>query len=123
MNYKVNQIKGKGRGKLLGYPTINFEIPSEFNMDDGIYAGWVWIGEKKYKGAFHYGPVPTFKEDAKSLEAFLINVNEKELKNLEEIFIEIELVKKIRDIIKFSTSQELSTKIAQDVKDIETVLS
>jgi len=123
MNYKTKQIKGKGRGKLLGYPTINLEIPDGFNEKEGIYAGWVWIEKKRYKGAFHFGPVPTFHETEKSLEVFLIDAVEKDLGNLEKNIIEFELVKKIRDIVDFSTSQELSEKITQDVKDIETILS
>ncbi len=114
---------GKGRGKLLGYPTINLVIPEKFDEQEGIYAGLVWIEKKRYKGAFHYGPVPTFEEDAKSLEVFLIDTDENDLRNLERVTIKIELVKKIRDIVKFSTIQELSKQIKQDIKDIEVALS
>lgn len=123
MNYKTTQIKGKGRGKLLGYPTINLEIPTVFNEEDGIYAGWVWIGKKKYMGAFHYGPVPTFNEIEKSLEVFLIDANENELLNLKRIPITIELVKKIRDILTFNTNTELSDQITHDVKKTWLILS
>ena len=123
MNYKTRKIMGKGRGKLLGYPTINLVIPEKFDEQEGIYAGLVWIEKKRYKGAFHYGPVPTFEEDAKSLEVFLIDTDENDLRNLERVTIKIELVKKIRDIVKFSTIQELSKQIKQDIKDIEVALS
>ena len=74
MNYKTRQVKGKGRGKLLGFPTINLEIPPGFNIEEGIYAGRVWISKKQFKGAFHYGPVPTFHEKDKSLEVFLNSI-------------------------------------------------
>ncbi|MBI3366280.1 riboflavin kinase [Candidatus Roizmanbacteria bacterium] len=123
MNYKTIQVKGKGRGKLLGYPTINLEIPSMFIEDEGIYASWVMIEDKKYKGALHFGPVPTFGEKAKSLEVFLIGADEKKLRNLKASIIEIVLVKKIRDILSFSNPKDLSQQITMDVEEIDRILA
>ena len=119
MNYKTKQIKGKGRGKLLlGYPTINLEIPERFDEQDGIYAGFVWIDKKKYRGAFHYGPIPTFNENEKSLEVFLIDIKEKDMPFLENVIIEIQLIEKIRDIIKFDKLKDLSRQIKADVQEV-----
>jgi riboflavin kinase/FMN adenylyltransferase len=122
MSFRTKQIKGKGRGKLLGYPTINFQIPRDFVADEGIYAAMVIINKKIYKGALHYGPVPTFNEKEKSLEVFLIDADEKELDRLDGKIIEIELVKKIRDIKKFSTVEELSLQIGWDVEMINSIM-
>ena len=122
MSYRTKQIKGKGRGKLLGYPTINFQIPRDLVADEGIYAAMVIINKKIYKGALHYGPVPTFNEKEKSLEVFLIDADEKELDRLDGKIIEIELVKKIRDIKKFSTVEELSLQIGWDVEMINSIM-
>lgn len=122
MSYKTKQIKGKGRGKFLGYPTINLKIPPVFKEEDGIYAAWVGIAEKKYKGAVHYGPVPTFHEKEKSFEVFLLDAEEKDLAGLKEIIIEIELVKKIRDILEFTNPDDLSSQIGEDVKEVEKIL-
>ena len=122
MAYKTKQIKGKGRGKLLGYPTINLEIPASFSREEGIYAGWVWIGKKQFKGAFHYGPVPTFHEKDKSLEVFLINALEKDLERSEIMTIEFELIERIRDIIEFSNSDNLSKQIGIDIQMINKIL-
>lgn len=122
MNYRTKQIRGKGRGKLLGYPTINFEIPFQFNEKEGIYAGLVWIEKQRFKGAFHYGPVPTFNENEKSLEVFLIDVSEKDLEYFKTDSIKIELVRKIRDIKKFSNSHELSSQISRDVQEVKKIL-
>lgn len=119
MNYQTKQIKGKGRGKLLlGYPTINLEIPERFDELDGIYAGFVWIDTKRYKGAFHYGPIPTFNESGKSLEVFLIDVKEKDMPFLGNDTIEIQLINRIRDIIKFSNLKDLSRQIKADVQEV-----
>ncbi len=120
MKYRTKQIKGKGRGKLLGYPTINLEIPSDFREEEGIYASWVTINGQKYKGALHFGPVPTFNEKEKSLEVFLIDGKKEDLTNINEI--ELKLVIKIRDILSFQNIGELADQIAKDVEEIKRIL-
>ena len=122
MNRRITKvIKGKGRGKLLGYPTINLAIPSGFNEKEGIYASWVTVNGIKYKGALHFGPVPTFGEKEKSLEVFLIDAKENDLNNIKTI--EVELVKKIRDVIAFTNIHDLSEQIGKDVQEAKKFLS
>lgn len=60
--YKAQLIRGAGRGQRIGFPTLNFLVPEKFEHSFGIYCGWVIIKEKKYRAAFHYGPIPTFQE-------------------------------------------------------------
>ena len=79
MHIVSRQVKGKGRGKVIGFPTINLDIPSGLSLEDGIYAAWVTIGDRRYKGALHFGPIPTFDETTKSLEVFLLDATEEEL--------------------------------------------
>jgi len=66
MKFESTQTKGKGRGKLMGFPTINLKIPANFELEDGIYAAKVNIENKVFVGALHYGPVPTFNEEKKA---------------------------------------------------------
>ncbi len=122
MEYRTKQIKGKGRGKLLGYPTINLEIPKNLTAEEGIYAAMIVIDKKIYKGALHYGPVPTFNEKEKSLEVYLIDADEKELIHLNGKLIQVGLIKKIRDIKKFPGLQELSLQIGWDVEMINSIM-
>lgn len=122
MIYTTKKIKGKGRGKLLGYPTINLEIPSDFHEEEGIYASLVIINGKTYKGALHYGPVPTFHEKEKSLEVFLIKENTSDFFVSINQLIEIEIIKRIRSIKKFTSLKELSAQIQIDVKKIIAIL-
>ena len=123
MNIISSQIKGKGRGKLLGYPTINLEIPAGLNLAEGIWAGWVGIAGKRYKGAIHYGPIPTFAEKAKSLEVFLLDASGDELAGAENETIELTVVERLRDIMKFENSQALIAQIACDVQDVKVRLA
>ncbi len=118
MIFTSRQIKGKGRGKLMGFPTINVEIPVNFNEEEGIYAVLVWINEKTYKGAMHFGPVPTFNELSRSLEIFVIDAKDTDLKLSKNMVISFELVEKIRDIISFSSQEELTNQIQKDVEEI-----
>jgi drug/metabolite transporter (DMT)-like permease len=116
----TQKVKGKGRGKFLGFPTINLKIPAELSTQDGIYAVRVSIGKKAYKGALHYGPIPTFDDEKKSLEVFLLDAKEKDVPNtlLEKSKITVEFIQWLRPVIKFESEQAL---IAQMKKDVETV--
>ena len=122
MHIVSRQVKGKGRGKVIGFPTINLDIPSGLSLEDGIYAAWVTIGDRRYKGALHFGPIPTFDETTKSLEVFLLDATEEELIGMENVAIKIDTVKKIRDIIKFDTTGELTKQIREDILVIDAIL-
>ena len=122
MKFTSTQIKGKGRGKLMGFPTINLKIPANFELEDGIYAAKVNIENKVFVGALHYGPVPTFNEEKKSLEVYLIGLNDYELINLDEKIIKVEIIKYLRPVIKFKSKEELIRQIEEDVKNIQKIL-
>ncbi|HUP71360.1 MAG TPA: bifunctional riboflavin kinase/FAD synthetase [Acidimicrobiales bacterium] len=70
-------VKGDGRGRQLGYPTANIEVPPEILMPgDGIYAGWYErpSGETRL-AAISVGRRPTFHADSPGsvLEAHLLD--------------------------------------------------
>lgn len=116
-----NQIKGKGRGRSIGFPTINLEINNNFVLPIGIYGVWIFINEKKYLGALHYGPTPTFLEKEKSLEVFLIDVDEVDLPTPLPYPVIIEVVGRIRDVKKFATPNDLARQIAKDVLTVRQI--
>lgn len=120
MKFKSTRIKGKGRGKILGFPTINLEIPKNFNIKEGIYAVRVIIASKEFAGAMHYGPIPTFNENEKTLEVFLIDASEKNIPTI-EIF-EFEIVKYMRPVLSFPNQEELVKQIKKDVDNAKYVL-
>jgi riboflavin kinase/FMN adenylyltransferase len=114
MKYTALVVKGKGRGKLLGFPTFNLEVPRGFDEPFGIYAAWVWIGEEQYSGALHYGPIPTFQEAEPSLEIFVLDYEEEGV--VEELVFEVE--KYIREIQNFPSQEALHDQIALDVHEV-----
>ena len=121
MKFKSTQIKGKGRGKLLGFPTINLEIPSSLDLKDGIYAIKVTNSEKRFFGAMHYGPIPVFQEDDKTLEFFLIDTNEEDIPGSSEF--EVEVIKFLRPVMSFETKEKLVEQIQKDVEATRLILS
>lgn len=122
MKFKTRQIKGKGRGKLLGFPTINLEIPKDINLLDGIYAVRVFIGGKPFIGALHSGPIPTFNESEKALEVFLVDADSGHLPEQEIPELEIEIIKYIRPVLNFENQEELAKQIGKDVEETKKIL-
>ena len=69
-------VQGDQRGRLLGFPTANVEVPNRVCLPaDGVYAGWYERPDgATYPCAINLGRRPTFYEHADSslLEAHLI---------------------------------------------------
>ncbi len=54
-------IRGEQRGRDLGFPTANLEIPDELVAPlDGVYAGWLVDGDERHPAAISVGDNPTF---------------------------------------------------------------
>lgn len=115
MRFKSHQVKGKGRGKLLGFPTINLEIPKDLDLKDGIYAIKAFNSGKEFLGAMHYGPIPVFLEDDKTLEFFLIDTKEEEIPESKEF--EVEVIKYLRPVMTFKSKEDLSEQMRKDVEE------
>jgi riboflavin kinase/FMN adenylyltransferase len=116
------QIKGKGRGHTIGFPTINLIVPEDFPIEEGIYASWITIDGIKYKGALHYGSIPTFDQPERTLEVYLLDIDDATVPETEGKEIGIDIAEKIRDVKKFDTADDLSLQIARDVDDVKSIL-
>jgi riboflavin kinase / FMN adenylyltransferase len=112
----VRQI-GRGKGKELGYPTINFAIPEKFDLRFGIYGVRVFLHGVPYIGAMHYGPIPNYDISYPTLEIHIID----EVSVLVDFDKEIsfEVGNHIRDIQKFSTEEDLKQAIEGDIIKIK----
>lgn len=119
MRFRAQTIPGKGRGRELGFPTLNLRIPPDLALAHGIYACWVRVGEATYPGALHYGPVPAFGEDAPSLEVHLLDAT-LEVRPPE---VEVEVVRWLRPVRSFESPGVLAAQMAEDVDQARRVLS
>jgi riboflavin kinase/FMN adenylyltransferase len=103
-------IKGDGRGRELGFPTANLD--SQLDIEAGVYAVWVTYNDEKYKGAMHIGPRPTIPGASSSVEVHILDFD----KDIYNEMLTIEIVGKIRDVIKFNSLKELTEAIKQDCR-------
>lgn len=110
-------VHGAGRGRGIGFPTLNIE--GEFlGLEQGVYAVWTTVAGERHKGAMNYGPQPTFGSAAVRVEVFLLDF-EGELHGEEA---SVEVLKKIRDTRKFDSVEELKTQIDEDVRQVRDAL-
>lgn len=117
LKIKVTKIKGKGRGKKLGIPTLNFAIPPDFNLSYGVYAGRLTTDKFIFPAAIHYGPRPVFDEVDPSLEVYVLDdLNEEITAGV------LEFITFIREITNFLSPSEMVTQINKDVIVIKQAL-
>ena len=116
------QIKGEGRGHKVGFPTINLAVSPDLVLEDDIYAVWVVINDVTYKGALHYGPIPTFGQKDKTMEVHLLDVTDSNAPDTEGVEIEVDVVSLLRGVRTFSSAEELALQIDLDVKNVRLIL-
>ncbi|MEO0279413.1 MAG: riboflavin biosynthesis protein RibF [candidate division WOR-3 bacterium] len=113
-NFFINgtKIKGSGRGKKLGFPTINLKISElKIKPKEGVYIVETEIKNKTHQGLLYYGSRPTFNEKEKVFEVYLFNFNgEFKKKNLK-----VKFHKFIRNDMKFDSVEELKKQIEKDI--------
>lgn len=115
----LKRVRGKGRGKEMGIPTINFEVPKDFNLPHGVYAGRLITPSKKYQAAIHFGPVPQFQESTPTLEAYILDGEVTDTSDL----LDLEFVAFIRGIKQFPNIPAMLTQIEEDVIKIKDILN
>ncbi len=108
---KVQQ--GKKRGKLLGYPTANVALDRE--IPHGIYVSLIEVDKKVYQSVTFIGNAKTFAEKEVLAETFILNFDSM----IYDQWVNISLLRKLRDNQKFSSAEELITQIKKDIQDTE----
>ncbi len=114
---KAKIIKGKGRGRKIGRPTANLEIPREKCIPmNGVYVGRAKLGKKKYDCLISIGQRPTFKErstnDNNVFEVHILDFNQ----DITGRLLEVYFVHFLRGHIKFNSIAELKKAIDKDEK-------
>lgn len=103
-------VKGKSRGKTLGFPTANIQTANDI-APPGVFISKIGIGFEIFPSVTHVGTKPTFGEREPIIESYIIDYrNNLYGKNLRIMFL-----KKIRDEKKFETSAALSLQIRRDL--------
>jgi len=105
-------VHGEARGRLLGYPTANLDIMPFVRLSKvGVYVTRVYVGDKAYRGMTSIGYNDTFGDDrGLTVESYILDFDE-------DIYgeeITVEWLHYIRDMVKFSSVDELIEQLKDD---------
>ncbi len=105
-------VKGEGRGRKLGYPTANFDLHHEIRPPSGVYAVTSSICGREVGGVMNIGIRPTFGPDGD----LTVEVNYFDFSgDLYGQDLEVVLVRRLRDEMRFASREELVRQIERDV--------
>lgn len=123
-------IPGRGIGRKLGFPTLNMKKPGQVIPAEGVYAGFVKIGndpdavllsKDKFPAVYSIGQARTYGEDFPLLiEAHLL---EGDTDVSIGQFMAMDFVDRIRAQHKFNSPEELSQQITKDCDAAERILA
>lgn len=126
--FSAKVVKGKGIGREIGFPTVNFEV-GKVNFSQGVYAGRVrFLNDGKvfgdYPAAINYGGRPTFDDDEVLMEAFVLEFDQGFAKALKAGYLfEVKLLSRVRAVKKFAGVEELKMQIGKDIEKVKKILA
>lgn len=112
MQFSSPVISGTGKGKGIGFPTLNLDLdPVPSILEDGVYVCFARLGEHgiRLPALLHFGNRPTLGSP-RSCEVHVID----QLISLAPQTISVEIVHKIRDVKKFDSIEQLTAQLQSD---------
>ena len=112
-------VKGKGRGRQLGFPTANLRIvPERVLPARGVYAVMVTKGTLRSKAVANVGTRPTFGGQDMSVEVHLIDYDGDLLGEM----LHVEFMQRLRPERRFKSEASLRSAIVDDVANAREIL-
>ncbi len=116
-------MSGDGRGRGLGFPTANVEVPASAVLPpDGVYAGWFERANgTRHPAAVSVGTRPTYysHDGARLVEAYLLDFDD----DLYGERVRVEFGEMVRGQARFESSDELVAQMRRDVEAVRASLS
>jgi riboflavin kinase / FMN adenylyltransferase len=110
-------VHGDHRGRELGYPTANLDVPADLAVPaDGVYAGLL----DGMPAAVSIGTNPTFGGTGRRVEAFVIDRPGLDLYGAE---MTLDIVARVRPMVTFDSVEALVAQMAKDVDDCRRLLA
>jgi riboflavin kinase/FMN adenylyltransferase len=111
-------VHGDHRGRDLGYPTANVDVPDEMAVPgDGVYAGRFRVESAPglwRPAAISVGTNPTFDGETRRVEAFVLGAPEGY--DVYGQWADVEFVDRIRPTVRFDSVEDLVVQMADDVQ-------
>jgi riboflavin kinase/FMN adenylyltransferase len=106
-------VRGAGRGKTIGVPTLNLAPPDARKLlpPDGVYAARVTLADgRTFGGMMNQGPRPTFGEQARTLEIHLFDFDGE----LYGATVDVQWVRRLREVQAFPSREALVAQLERD---------
>jgi riboflavin kinase/FMN adenylyltransferase len=112
-------VAGDGRGTKLGFPTANLEIDSRQTLPpEGVYATRTHLGDKEYKSVTNIGKRPTFGDNPRTIETYIIGFSG----NIYGKPMKIDIIERLRGEKRFDTVEDLKKQVFEDIEKSKTIL-
>lgn len=111
-------VHGREIGHSIGFPTANIATPNELIPSDGVYAVIAAFDGIEVKGACSIGRNPTFGENERTIEVFLLDYSGE----LYGSDIVVFFVQRVRPVLKYPDAGALKKAISQDVANTRLIL-
>jgi riboflavin kinase/FMN adenylyltransferase len=112
-------VRGRERGRTIGFPTANIDNETECVPPDGVYATRLVLEDGAFPSITNIGMRPTFNETTRSVEAHIFNFN----RDIYGQRVKLELVEHIRGERKFENPEALRNQIALDLAKAREILA
>lgn len=115
-------VSGFKVGRKLGFPTANIQVDEPFKIVPGIgvYAVWVYLNCKRYKGMLYIGDRPTLNNGTNiTLEVNILDFSG-DIYNNE---ISVAFIYHVRGDIKFNSLDELIAQLGRDRDTVNHLLT
>lgn len=111
-------VQGHGRGREIGFPTVNLGGIEQLVPGEGVYAGVAEVENTRYAAAISIGTTPTFDGTTQQVEAHLLDCG----LDLYQRAIRLEFWKHLRSQQRFDCPDALKSQIAQDVENVRSII-
>jgi len=123
-------VPGRGKGKQLGFPTTNMKLEQQLIPAEGVYAGFVVIGDTaeqvcethdKLPAAVSIGRAETLGSDNPlAIEAHILT---DDVGDLHGRWLAMDFIQRIREQRKLDSEKDLAAQIAKDCKKAKEILA
>ncbi len=114
-------VSGYRMGRTIGFPTANIAVdtPNKLLPKEGVYAVWVFLLGKRYKGMLYIGKRPTLQNgDNQTVEVHILDFDGDIYDDLISVFF----MYRVRENIKFDGMEALRDQLIKDREVVSSLL-
>ena len=114
-------VKGDGIGKKFGFPTANIQVKQDYKLrpQNGVYLVRSKLAGIEFFGMMNIGMRPTVSGKTTQTEIHFFNLDQ----NLYDLEISLEVLEKIREEVKFNSTNELTEQLKKDRINCEKIIA